>query len=127
MLIPPGAGANFAQSLPFATPEHRAAYSSMRNAIEGMNGFLKDGAFEGMADPLRRRVRGVAAQSVLVALQVLSANLRKIESFLERAEEVATGSEPRRQRPRRRLSRDLSTWLEDFTRKEAEGRGPADP
>ena len=69
--MPPAAGAKFFQCLPLGTPEHGKVYATLRNAVEGMNGFLKDSAFEGIADPQRRRVRGVAAQSVLVAFQIL--------------------------------------------------------
>ena len=47
-----------------------------------MNGFIKDGAREAVDDPERRRIRGVAAQSVLVAFQLLAANIRKIDQFL---------------------------------------------
>ena len=43
-----------------------------------MNGFIKDGAREAIDDAERRRIRGVAAQSVLVAFQLLAANIRKI-------------------------------------------------
>ena len=46
-----------------------------------MNGFIKDGAREAIDDAERRRIRGVAAQSVLVAFQLLAANIRKIERF----------------------------------------------
>ena len=35
-----------------------------------------------MDDPERRRIRGVAAQSVLVAFQLLAANIRKINELL---------------------------------------------
>ena len=41
-------------------------YATLRNSNEGMNGFIKDGAREAIDDPERRRIRGVAAQSVLV-------------------------------------------------------------
>ena len=47
-----------------------------------MNGFIKDGANETVDDPERRRVRGVAAQSVLAAFQFFAANLRKTGQFM---------------------------------------------
>jgi hypothetical protein len=80
--LPPEAGAKFAQAMPHGTEEWRAHYATLRSANEGMNGFVKDGANEALDDPERRRIRGVAAQSVLVAFQFFAANLRKIGQFL---------------------------------------------
>jgi hypothetical protein len=37
-----------------------------------MNGFTEDGAREAVDDPERRRIRGTAAQSVLVAFQLFA-------------------------------------------------------
>jgi hypothetical protein len=74
-----------------------------------MNGYLKDGAREALADPQRRRIRGVAAQSVLVSLLLWAANLRKIEGFLVRVAAEAVGNA--RRRPRRRRTRAIDQWL----------------
>ena len=60
-------------------------YSTLRNTIEGTNGFIKDGAHEGLGDPSRRRVHGVAAQSLLVGLLAMAANVRKIRSMQAKA------------------------------------------
>ena len=119
--IPPSAGAKFFQSLPLGTPEHQAAYAAMRNDVEGMNGFLKDSAYEGMADPQRRRVRGVAAQSVLVAFQIVAGNLRKIDSFLEK---MAAVVEPLRPRRRRRTADPITSWLVPSGLTASGGRAP---
>jgi hypothetical protein len=62
-----------------------------------MNGFIKDGAREAVGDPERRRIRGVAAQSVLVAFQLFAANMRKIEEFL--AKQETEGQNVRKLRP----------------------------
>ena len=72
-----------------------------------MNGFVKDGAHEALDDPERRRIRGVAAQSVFVALLLMAANLRKIESFL--AEEAAIAAGKVRTLPSRRRTRPIKT------------------
>lgn len=58
-----------------------ATYASYRNTIEGTNGYLKDPAHGALGAPARRRVRGIAAQSVFVAMLVMAANMRKIAAF----------------------------------------------
>jgi hypothetical protein len=68
------------------------------------NGFLKDPAHEALDDAGRRRVHGVAAQSLLVAFLILAANLRKIRSFLEK---VAVTSGTLKRLPRSRRTRPL--------------------
>src|SRR5664280_1567505 len=107
--VPPEAGAKFAQPLLYGSDEWQAAYATLRSTNEGMNGFLKDGAREALGDPQRRRIRGVAAQSVFVALLLLAANLRKIDRFLVDLAAVAAGTG--RRRPRRRRTRALDQWL----------------
>jgi hypothetical protein len=107
--VPPEAGAKFAQPLLYGSDEWQAAYATLRSTNEGMNGFLKDGAREALGDPQRRRIRGVAAQSVFVALLLCAANLRKIDSFLFQAAAEAAGMA--RRRPRRRRTRALDEWF----------------
>jgi hypothetical protein len=85
MTIGPEPVAKLRQALFFESPEWSTRYHTLRSTIEGMNGFLKDGARGALDDPERRRVRGVAAQSVFVALLVFAGNLRKIEEFLKLA------------------------------------------
>ena len=53
----------------------------MRNTIEGLNGLAKDPAHEALAQPARRRVRGIAAQSIFTALLLMAANIRKIRAW----------------------------------------------
>ena len=53
----------------------------MRNTIEGLNGLVKDPAHEALAQPARRRVRGIAAQSIFTALLLTAANIRKIRAW----------------------------------------------
>jgi hypothetical protein len=105
--VPPGAGGKFVQELSHESLEWHAMYATLRNSNEGMNGFIKDGAREAVDDPERRRIRGVAAQSVLVAFQLFAANMRKIHEFLARRE--AEGNKVRKL-PSRRRTRSLNTW-----------------
>ena len=72
-----------------------------------MNGFVKDGAREALDDPERRRIRGVAPQSLFVAFLLFSANLRKIDSFLAGQEAEARKI---RKLPSRRTTKTLETW-----------------
>src|SRR5665213_635797 len=110
--VPPEAGAKYAQELPHESPEWRAMYATLRNSNEGMNGFIKDGAREAVDDPERRRIRGVAAQSVLVAFQLFAANISKINEFLTR--KAAGDKRLRKLRPRRK-TRSITTWVPTST------------
>ena len=72
-----------------------------------MNGFIKDGAHEAVDDPERRRIRGVAAQSLLVAFLLFAANIRKIDEFLKKQEAEAKKIH---KLPSRRKTKSLATW-----------------
>jgi hypothetical protein len=106
---PPESGAKFHQELAYGTEEWRSVYSTLRNGVEGMNGYVKDGAHEALADSTRRRIRGVAAQSVFVAFLLFAANLRKIEVFLQAEAAIEAGTV--RRLPRRRRTKSLRNWL----------------
>ncbi len=69
------------QDLPYAGPAWHARYATLRNTIEGFNGYVKDTAHEALAQPARRRVRGIAAQSIFTALLLIAANIRKIRAW----------------------------------------------
>jgi len=79
--IAPGTGARYRQDLPYGSPAWHARYATLRNTIEGLNGYAKDPAHEALAQPARRRVRGIAAQSVFTALLLIAANIRKIRTW----------------------------------------------
>jgi hypothetical protein len=79
--IAPDLGARHRQALAFGTEDWARRYATLRNTIEGTNGYLKDPAHEALSQPGRRRVRGIAAQSIFCAFLVLAANLRKIRAF----------------------------------------------
>ena len=79
--IAPGTGARYRQDLPYGSPAWHRSYATLRNTIEGLNGLIKDPAHEALAQPARRRVRGIAAQSIFTALLLLAANIRKIRAW----------------------------------------------
>jgi len=107
--IAPGTGARYRQDLPYGSPAWHARYATLRNTIEGLNGYAKDPAHQALAQPARRRVRGIAAQSIFSALLLLAANIRKI-----RAWRALTARDKARitQRARRRRS-SLRDYLPD--------------
>jgi hypothetical protein len=104
--FPPTAGAKYGQSLHFGSPEWHAMYATTRNTIEGFNGYVKDANHEALDQPGRRRVRGYASQYLFTAMLVMSANLRKIYTFIRKhgKDEGVVAKPPRRPRRRDRLA-----------------------
>lgn len=107
--FPPDAGAKLWQPLHFGSEEWADTYYRLRNTIEGINGTAKDGSHSALDDPERRRVRGVAAQTLFTALLLFATNLQKIASFVAHAV-VDTDGVTRRQRKSRRTTKKLQTW-----------------
>jgi hypothetical protein len=79
--IAPDIGARYRQDLPYASPAWHRRYATLRNTVEGLNGYAKDPAHQALAQPARRRVRGIAAQSIFTALLLMAANIRKIRAW----------------------------------------------
>ena len=99
--IPPDVGARFRQDLAFGSPQWARTYATYRNTIEGLNGYVKDPAHESLHSPGRRRVRGIAAQSVFVALLLMAANFRKIAAYRNLVENGRSDEVVERARRRR--------------------------
>ncbi len=107
--IAPDIGARYRQDLPYGSPAWHQTYAALRNTIEGLNGYAKDPAHQALAAPGRRRVRGIAAQSIFTALLLIAVNIRKIRAW--RA--LTTRDKARiTQRARRRRS-SLRDYLPD--------------
>jgi hypothetical protein len=107
--IAPDTGARYRQDLPYGSPAWHRSYATLRNTIEGLNGYAKDPAHEALAQPARRRVRGIAAQSVFTALLLMAANIRKIRAWRAL---TAPGKARSTQRARRRRT-SLRDYLPD--------------
>ena len=90
-----------------------------------MNGYVKDGANEALGDPLRRRIRGVAAQSVFVAFLLAAANIRKIDTFMQ--EEAAVQAGAVRRLPRRRRTRAIGSYAPATAKVEPGSHDPPEP
>lgn len=100
--IGPGIGARYHQDLPHSTDIWQRRYATLRNTIEGLNGYVKDPAHETLAAPGRRRVRGIAAQTIFCALLLMAANIRKIRAHRAAVTNNRTGAIAQRARARRR-------------------------
>jgi hypothetical protein len=107
--IAPDEGARYRQDLAYGTPAWHTRYATLRNTIEGLNGYAKDPAHQALAQPGRRRVRGIAAQALFTALLLMAANIRKIRA--RRALTAATRAATARRARRRRAS--LRDYLPD--------------
>jgi ferric-dicitrate binding protein FerR (iron transport regulator) len=103
----PDVGARYRQDLPYGGPAWRNCYATLRNTIEGLNGFVKDPAHEALAQPARRRVRGIAAQSVFTALLLTAASIRKIRAWRALTPDQKTGIARRARRRRTSLQDHL--------------------
>lgn len=108
----PTAAAKYRQDLQYASPIWRTTYATLRNTIEGYNGFTKNTAEEALEEPGRRRVRGYAFQALLIACLITASNLRKIGTYLrKRATDLpppTTGKAT--DRSRRRRGSDLADY-----------------
>jgi hypothetical protein len=110
--FPPEVGAKLLQTLHYGAPEWRERWGTLRNTNEGVHALLKDGARGALHDPERRRIRGVAAQTIFTAFIVMAANLRAIISFVQHARLDPDGIR-RRPRKRRRSTDPLRQWQPD--------------
>ena len=98
--IAPDVGARYRQDLSYGCPAWHARYATLRNTTEGLNGYAKDPAHQALAQPARRRVRGIAACSLFTALLLIAANIRKIRAWraLPGSGKAATAQRARRRR-----------------------------
>ncbi len=87
----------------------------LRNGVEGANAFTKDPAYQDIGEAGRRRIRGLGAQSLLVAMMVTAANLCKIEGFLEKLASKRPGARARKA-TRKRPDISNSKWAKDRVR-----------
>lgn len=65
---------------------------------------MKDTAHQALAEPGRRRVRGIAAQSLFVTLLLMAGNFRKVAAFRQMVAEGTAQEVAERARRRRRVN-----------------------
>ncbi|MER7837271.1 hypothetical protein ABTY98_15510 [Streptomyces sp. NPDC096040] len=106
--VSPEAGAKQWQALEYGGPEWQKIYFRLRNSVEGYNGYAKNPLAEGIEAAGSRRIRGIAAQTILLAFQLAHANRRKIKKWLETL--ALCGERPRRRTHHRRKTKGPGTW-----------------
>lgn len=106
--VAPDVGVRHRQDLAFGSEEWARAYATPRNTIEGQNGYLKDPAHEALAAPARRRVRGIASQSLFCGVLLLAGNLRRLHAYREMVK--AEGAPRSAERARRRRMSLSDFW-----------------
>ena len=78
----PEDGLRHKNAIPYGSKEFAITYKYDRNVIESMNAFAKDSGKENLGASQNRRLRGMAAQQVLVTMLLVSVNIRKVNQFL---------------------------------------------
>ncbi|MEU1478638.1 hypothetical protein [Streptomyces sp. NPDC005760] len=107
LTVGPEAGAKQWQALEYGGPEWQKICFRLRNSVEGYNGYAKNPLAEAIEAAGSRRIRGIAAQTILLAFQLAHANRRKIKKWLET---LALGGErPRRRTHHRRKTKEPGT------------------
>lgn len=103
--------AKYYQDLQYKAPEWQAVYGTLRNTIEGFNGFTKSPTEEDTEEPARRRIRGYAFQALAVAILIVASNIRKIDAWLNRRDEQPAPTPSSPPRRRRNARPDLADYL----------------
>ncbi|MEV7027446.1 hypothetical protein [Kitasatospora sp. NPDC093558] len=99
-------GIRFWQELEHARPDWVRLYFHLRNRVEHFNQYAKD--HEALERSRTRRVRGIAAQSILLAFQLAHANHRKLAAWLDT---LQSATQPARRRPtNRRTPNNPHDW-----------------
>ncbi|MER5909837.1 hypothetical protein ABT124_04855 [Streptomyces sp. NPDC001982] len=106
--VSPEAGAKHWQALEYGGPDWQKVYFRLRNSVEGYNGYAKNPLAEGIEAAGSRRIRGIAAQTILLAFQLAHANRRKIKKWLDTL--ALDGERPRRRTHHRRKTKKPRSW-----------------
>ena len=105
--------AKYKQDLQYASAEWHAVFSTLRNTIEGFNGFAKSDTEEALEAAGRRRVRGYAWQAVLVAVMITASNIRKIKKFIRNNCEATAPPPKPNAKPDGRAGTNLAVYRPD--------------
>ncbi|MFF8843443.1 hypothetical protein ACF08N_12035 [Streptomyces sp. NPDC015127] len=106
--LAPAEGAKHWQALEYGDAEWQKVYFRLRNSVEGYNGYAKNPLAEAIEAAGSRRIRGIAAQTILLVFQLAHANRRKIKNWVETL--ALNGGRPRRRTHHRRRTKPLGSW-----------------
>ena len=106
--LAPEAGAKHWQALEYGSSEWQKIYFRLRNSVEGCNGYSKNPLAEAIEASGTRRIRSIAAQTILLVFQLAHANRRKIKNWVETL--ALDGQRPRRRTHHRRRTKPLGIW-----------------
>ncbi|MDO3214982.1 hypothetical protein [Mycobacteroides abscessus] len=81
----PETGLKHGQAVPYRSKEWHQLYHTPRNAIEGLNGIVKDEGHSALGSTGRRRARGYTMQWLYTAFLLSGTNIRLIDNFLAKA------------------------------------------
>ena len=116
-------GERWGQKYPYRTPEWTAAYD-LRSGVERKNREVKHTNFIDLESADRRPQRGIAANSIAVAMYVTSANLVALDNYLRTAEGIDTTKSPRRRKSRRAEELKILGVAKQQDGRSAAGRRP---
>lgn len=93
------------QDFVFGDQVWERTYRHDRNSIESTNAQFKDSAHENAGAPGRRRVRGLAAQQIMLTFMLVAYNFRRLAAFLEDEKDKSENQHlvPKKSRRRDRL------------------------
>lgn len=89
--IPHLLGVRHEQAFPYMSAQWREHNDRFRSSNEGIFGRLKNPAGLAVSTKGRRRVRGLAANGLIVAIQFAAGNLQAMKTFLQKAEPDTSG------------------------------------
>lgn len=118
---PPEAGARYGQKFAFQSADWNLNYGPVRNANEGLNGYLKDQATFALSSSGRRRARGSTAQFLFSTIIVVAANMRRIVKFLNERVAALKKRKVKTREPRR------ITNIQDWRPAQRSDARPDDP
>lgn len=114
------------QALHYGSREWHEIYEHDRNSIESINAYLKTGP-ERMDESAGRRVRGLAAQSYIFTIMMVTTNLRRIAKFMNTRRKAQPKTPPiQRSRDRNNLT-NYRRWYDRVDGVFEEELPPAEP
>ncbi|MET7538427.1 hypothetical protein [Streptomyces sp. NPDC005349] len=106
--LAPAEGSKHWQALEYGGEQWQKVHFRLRNSVEGYNGYAKSPLAEAIEAAGGRRIRGIAARTVLLVFQLAHANQWKIKNWIDTL--ALSGERPRRRTHHRRTTKPLGAW-----------------